>query len=104
MPRRGACPGAVAHFHYRRHIDGPGPPGATYLETPGYRARLSSAFTLEEVLTEHPDLRVYVMHAGFPLLEDMLAMLYAHPQLHVDIAVRPVECSTGFITTVTPWD
>ena len=68
------------------HI-GPGPPGTTYLETPGYRASLSSALTLEEVLVEHPNLRVYVMHAGFPLLEDMLAMLYAHPQLYVDVAV-----------------
>lgn len=68
------------------HI-GPGPPGTTYLGTPGYRASLSSALTLEEVLTRHPKLRVYVMHAGFPLLDDMLAMLYAHPQLHVDIAV-----------------
>lgn len=68
------------------HI-GPGPPGATYLETPGYRAQLSSALTLEEVLTKHPNLRVYVMHAGFPMLEDMLAMLYAHPQLHVDVGV-----------------
>ena len=66
---------------------GPGPPGTTYLATPGYRARLSGAFALEEVLTRHPGLRVYVMHAGFPLLEEMEAMLYAHPQLYVDIAV-----------------
>jgi hypothetical protein len=32
-------------------------------------------------------LRVYVMHAGFPMLDDMLAMLYQHPQLHVDVGV-----------------
>ncbi len=66
---------------------GPGPPGTTYLATPGYRARLSDPFALEEVLTRHPGLRVYVMHAGFPLLDEMEAMLYAHPQLYVDIAV-----------------
>lgn len=68
------------------HI-GPGPPGTTYLQTPGYHASLSSVFTLEDVLVRHPDLRVYVMHAGFPLIDDLLAMLYAHPQLHVDVAV-----------------
>lgn len=66
---------------------GPGPPGTTYLATPGYRARLSSAFTLEEVLARHPKLRLYAMHAGYPLIDDMLATLYAHPQLYVDVSV-----------------
>jgi hypothetical protein len=66
---------------------GPGPPGTTYLATPAYRARLSNALMLEDVLVKHPKLRVYVMHAGFPMIEEMLATLYAHPQLYVDIAV-----------------
>lgn len=52
-----------------------------------YRARLHSPLGLEEVLLEHPDLRVYVMHAGWPMLDDMLAVLYAHPQVHVGIGV-----------------
>jgi predicted TIM-barrel fold metal-dependent hydrolase len=65
----------------------PGPPGVAYLGAPAYRASLSSAFTLEEVLVRHPRLRLYVMHAGFPLLEDMLAVLYAHPQVYVEIGV-----------------
>lgn len=68
------------------HI-GPGPPGVRYLNSPGYRARLHSPLTLEEVLVKHPKLRVYIMHAGFPMIDDLLAMLYTHPQLHVDIAV-----------------
>lgn len=38
---------------------------------------------LEEVLTEHPDLKVYVMHAGFPHLEDMTRLLDAYPQVYV---------------------
>lgn len=65
------------------HI-GPGPPGVVYLGSSGYRARLQSALTLEDVLVRHPRLRVYVMHAGFPLLDDLLAVLYAHPQVYVD--------------------
>jgi hypothetical protein len=68
------------------HI-GPGPPGVIYLGASGYRARLHSPLTLEEVLVTHPKLRVYVMHAGFPMLDDMLAVLYAHPQVHVDTGV-----------------
>jgi predicted TIM-barrel fold metal-dependent hydrolase len=66
---------------------GTGPPGAIYLGFSNYRARLHSALLLEDVLVKHPRLRVYVMHAGFPMLDDMLTMLYAHPQLHVDVGV-----------------
>lgn len=66
---------------------GPGPPGAPYLGFTGYRARLHSALTLEDVLVRHPRLRVYVMHAGFPMLDDLLAVLYTHPQVYVDVGV-----------------
>ena len=68
------------------HI-GTGPPGVIYLDAPKYRARLHSALTLEDVLVKHPKLRVYVMHAGYPLLDDMLAVLYAHPQVYVDVGI-----------------
>ena len=27
------------------------------------------------------------MHAGYPLLDDLLALLYAHPQVYVDVGV-----------------
>lgn len=66
---------------------GTGPPGVIYLGSTGYRARLHSALTLEEVLVRHPKLRLYIMHAGFPMLDDLLAVLYAHPQVHVDVGV-----------------
>lgn len=68
------------------HI-GPGPPGAIYLGFGSYRARLHSPLLLEEVLVRHPRLRVYVMHAGYPMLDDLLALLYAHPQVHVGVGV-----------------
>ena len=66
---------------------GPGPPGAPYLGTKEYRARLSSLLLLEDVLVRHPKLRVWAMHAGWPLADDAIATLYAHPQLYVDIGV-----------------
>ncbi len=68
------------------HI-GTGPPGAHYLGYDNYRARFHSALTLEEVLVEHPNLRVQIAHAGYPMLDDLLAVLYAHPQVHVDVGV-----------------
>lgn len=67
------------------HI-GAGGPGDPYFGSPGYRARNSSALGLEEVLVRHPKLRVYVMHAGYPMLDDMRALLFAHPQVYVDIS------------------
>ena len=67
------------------HI-GVGPPGAPYL-SPGFRARLHSPLALEEILIRHPTLRVYVMHAGWPMLDEMKAMLYTHPQLYVGTGV-----------------
>jgi uncharacterized protein len=65
---------------------GEGPPGAPYLWSPKYRARLTSPFLLEEVLVRHPRLRVYAMHYGSPLVDEMLSMLFSHPQLYVDVA------------------
>ncbi|MFC0589335.1 amidohydrolase family protein [Novosphingobium aquiterrae] len=66
---------------------GPGPPGVAYMPGMGYRARLSSPLLLEDVLVKHPRLRVNVMHAGFPMLDDTLALLYAHPQVYLDTGV-----------------
>jgi len=66
---------------------GTGPPGVIYLGLAGYRARLHSALTMEEVLVRHPRLRVYLMHAGYPMLDDLLAVLYAHPHVYVDVGV-----------------
>lgn len=66
---------------------GPGPPGVAYLGAEGYRAHLHSALTIEEVLVKHPRLRIYLMHAGYPMIDDLLAVMYAHPQVYVDVGV-----------------
>lgn len=67
------------------HI-GPGPIGAPYLGWKSYRASLHSPLQLEEVLVKHPRLRVYIMHGAWPMIDDLLAMFWAHPQLYVDIS------------------
>lgn len=53
-----------------------------------YRASLSSPFQLEDVLRKHPRLRLYVMHAASPLTDEMIAMLFTHPSLYVDMAAN----------------
>ncbi len=70
---------------------GEGPPGGAHMlgdgTTPSpYRVRLGSPLQLEEVLIRHPKLRIYVMHYGSPLVDEMIALMFSHPQVYVDIA------------------
>ena len=66
---------------------GPGGPGAAYKGFPNYRAHLSNPFLLEEVLIQHPNLRIYIMHAAWPMLDELIHLLYAHPQVYVDVGI-----------------
>jgi Amidohydrolase len=71
---------------------GPGPPGIAYdasrvpFKSPAFRMAMSDPLLLEEVLLRHKRLRLFVMHAGWPQLERMLALMYAHPNVYVDVA------------------
>lgn len=58
------------------------------VHTDPYRAALTTPFQLEEVLKKHPRLRIYAMHAGSPLIEEMMAMLFTYPSLYVDISAN----------------
>ena len=66
---------------------GTGPPGSPYLGFSKYRARLHSPLTIEEALLKHPKLRVSLMHAGWPMLDDLLAVMWTHPQVYVDVGI-----------------
>lgn len=73
---------------------GIGPPGAAYnkpgfppVKSPNYRGAVGSPLLLEDLLLRHPKLRLYVMHAAYPFRDEMIYMLYMHPQLYVDVAV-----------------
>jgi predicted TIM-barrel fold metal-dependent hydrolase len=47
----------------------------------------SNPLLLEEVRLRHPKLRLYVMHAGWPMLDNMIGLLWAHPHVYVDVGV-----------------
>lgn len=69
------------------HIMPGGPPGGIYhLGLDKMRVKNANPKQLEEVLVNHPKMKIYIMHGGWPYLEDMKAMMYAHPQLYIDIA------------------
>lgn len=72
---------------------GLGPPGAAYpsspvpVKSPNFRAAAGSPLLLEDALLRHKRLRVSIMHAGWPLIDETIYMLYQHPQVYVDVGV-----------------
>lgn len=62
-----------------------GIPGGNSLAFPSHRTRLTNPLLLEEVLVRHPGLRISVMHYGSPMIDEMIAMLAAYPQLYIDL-------------------
>lgn len=66
---------------------GEGPPGgASVLPGSKYSPAAGRPLDLEPLLKRHPKLRLYVMHYGSPLVEEMIALLYSHPNVYVDVA------------------
>jgi predicted TIM-barrel fold metal-dependent hydrolase len=66
---------------------GEGPPGGVHtIGPPTYLVGMGRPLLLEKVLVRHPRLRVYVMHYGSPFVDEMIAMLFSHSNLYVDIA------------------
>ena len=66
---------------------GEGPPGGLHVGgNPDYRVSLGHPLQIEPVLIRHPKLRLYVMHYGSPFVDEMIALLYSHPQVFVDVA------------------
>jgi predicted TIM-barrel fold metal-dependent hydrolase len=79
----------------------PGPPGATTLGSPKMRPSLGNPLLLEDVLARHPKLRLFVMHAGWPFLDEMVGLMHSYPSLYVEIGVidwtRPRDDFHGFL-------
>jgi predicted TIM-barrel fold metal-dependent hydrolase len=69
---------------------GYGAPGGPYWIYPKYRAALGNPLLLEDLLVRHPKMRVYVMHAGMPMTDEMIMLMNAHPQVYVDISADNV--------------
>jgi predicted TIM-barrel fold metal-dependent hydrolase len=69
---------------------GYGAPGGPYWIYPKYRASLGNPLLLEDLLVRHPKMRIYVMHAGMPMTDEMIMLMNAHPQVYVDIAADNV--------------
>jgi hypothetical protein len=65
---------------------GTGGNGMANITQPKYRASLGDPFLLEDLLARHPKMKVWVMHAGYPMLEHMIALMGANAYVYVDIS------------------
>jgi predicted TIM-barrel fold metal-dependent hydrolase len=65
---------------------GLGPAGTSYDPCcRGFRASLGNPLLIEEALNRHPKLRVNLMHAGWPYLQDAVALMIVYPQVNCDL-------------------
>jgi len=53
----------------------------------GMRAKNASPLQLESILIKYPGIKLYIMHGGWPYVDDVKALMYMHSNLYVDIAV-----------------
>lgn len=65
---------------------GTGGSGRANVTTPKYRGSMGNPLLLEDLLARHPKLRVQVMHAGYPMIDNMLTLLQANSHVYVDVA------------------
>jgi uncharacterized protein len=63
-----------------------GPPMSPYMGDPDFRMRYGNPLLLEDVLVEHPNLRIYIAHGGYPFIEETIALMMMYQQVYVDIS------------------
>lgn len=51
------------------------------------RVKNANPIQLEDALVKFPKLKLYIMHGGWPYIEDLKGLMYAHPNVYVDISV-----------------
>ena len=65
---------------------GTGGSGRANVISPAFRGSAGNPLLLEDLLARHPKLRVQIMHAGYPMGENLLTLLQANSHVYVDIA------------------
>jgi predicted TIM-barrel fold metal-dependent hydrolase len=61
-------------------------PGTPYLDCcPNFRVALGNPLVFEDLLVRHPKLKVDLMHAGYPYIEETIGIMAVYPQVYVDV-------------------
>jgi len=86
-------PSVDAYFALAEELDvvvgihmGTGGSGRANLSTPKFRGSMGNPLLLEELLARHPKLRLWIMHAGYPMMDNLLTLLQANSHVYVDVA------------------
>jgi len=53
---------------------------------PTFRTSAGNPLWLEEVLVQHPNLRLFVENSGFPFTQEWVAIAYQYPQLYGEVS------------------
>ena len=86
--RRPDDPALTDYFSLAAELDIP-----THIHTlgigaplPTFRSSAGNPLYLEDVLSRHPDIRLFVENSGFPFTEEWIAVSYQYPQLYGEVS------------------
>ena len=65
---------------------GTGGSGRANVTMPKFRGSMGNPLLLEDLLAKHPKLRLWIMHAGYPMIDNLLTVLQANSHVYVDVA------------------
>ncbi len=65
---------------------GTGGSGRANITVPKFRGSMGDPLLLEDLLARHPKLRLWIMHAGYPMIDNLLTLLQANSHVYVDVA------------------
>jgi uncharacterized protein len=86
-------PSVDAYFALAEELDipvgihmGTGGSGRANIALPKFRGSMGNPLLLEDVLARHPKLRLWIMHAGYPMIDNLLTLLQTNSHVYVDVA------------------
>ncbi len=86
-------PAVDAYFALAEELDipvgvhmGTGGSGRANVTTPKFRGSMGNPLLFEEVLARHPKLRLWIMHSGYPMIDNLLTLLAANSHVYCDVA------------------
>jgi hypothetical protein len=104
-------PSVDAYFALAEELDipvgihmGTGGSGRANIGLPKFRGSMGNPLLLEELLAKHPKLRLWIMHAGYPMIDNLLTLLQTNSHVYVDVAgliwSYPIKEVNGYIQRI----
>jgi predicted TIM-barrel fold metal-dependent hydrolase len=66
---------------------GTGGSGRANITTPKFRGSMGNPLLLEDLLARHPKLRLWIIRAGYPMIDQLLTLLQANAYVYVYVDV-----------------